>query len=255
MKVDQGAALILCSLRVAQDLGIADKAVYVWSGADATEVWCPSQRPDLATSAGIRTAGEAALGAAGIGIDDVDHLDFYSCFPSAIEAGAEALGVALDDPRGLTVTGGLAYFGGPGNNYPTHAVATIVDLLREGGGRGLCTGLGWFTTKHSIGVYGAEPPPSGFRRGDTTAAQAEIDATALPVTLEASGAATVVASTVIYDRDGAVSGAPVFADLPDGTRVAAAAHPDELSSLAGVSLVGRTIELVDSEPVRYRVAG
>lgn len=253
MKVDQGAAVIVCSLAVATELGLADKAVYVWSGADATEVWCPSQRPDLARSAGIEAAGTAALGAAGVGIDDIDHLDFYSCFPSAVEAGADALGVALDDPRGLTVTGGLAYFGGPGNNYPTHAVATTVELLREGGGRGLCTGLGWFTTKHSIGIYGAEPPPDGFRRGDTSAAQAEIDATELSVTLDASGPARVVASTVIYDRDGGVASAPVFADLPDGRRVAATAHDDDLAGLAGVSLVGAQIELVEREPLRYRV--
>jgi acetyl-CoA C-acetyltransferase len=255
MQVDQGAALILCSLALATELGIADRAVFVWSGADATEVWNPVQRPHLARSAGIEAAGQAALGAAGIGIDRVDHLDFYSCFPSAVEAGANALGVALDDPRGLTVTGGLAYFGGPGNNYPTHAIATTVERLREGGGTGLVTGLGWFTTKHSIGIYGAEPPAGGFRRGDTSAAQAAIDATELPVALEASGPATVVASTVIHDRDGAVASAPVFADLPDGRRVAATAHDDELASLVGELLVGRTIELVEGEPLRYRVQG
>jgi acetyl-CoA C-acetyltransferase len=253
MKVDQGAVLIVCSLRIAQELGLEDKAIYVWSGADATEVWWPCQRPDLARSAGIRVAGGAALNAAGIGIDDVDHLDLYSCFPSAVEAGADAVAVALDDPRGLTVTGGLAYFGGPGNNYTAHAIATTVELLREGGGRGLCSGLGWFTTKHSIGIYGAEPPPGGFHRGDTTAAQAEIEASALPVTLDASGRARVVASTVIYDREGEVANVPVFADLADGTRVAATAHTDELAGLAGVSLVGRDIDLVGTDPLVYKV--
>jgi acetyl-CoA C-acetyltransferase len=253
MQVDQGAALVVCSLGLARELGLEDRAVFVWSGADATEVWCPVQRPDLARSAGIRAAGGAALGAAGIGIDAVDHLDLYSCFPSAVQAGTEALGISVDDPRGLTVTGGLAYFGGAGNNYVGHAIATTVELLREGGGLGLCTGLGWFTTKHSVGIYGATPPPDGFRRGDTTSAQAAIDASELPVTLEASGPATVVAGTVIHDRAGQVASAPVFADLPDGRRVAATAHDDELASLAGVSLVGRTIELVSSDPLLYRV--
>lgn len=253
MQVDQGAALVITSLALARELGLEDQAVHIWSGADATEVWCPVQRPDLAHSAGIQAAGRAALDAAGVGIDEIDHLDFYSCFPAAVQAGAEALGVAIDDARGLTVTGGLAYFGGPGNNYPMNAVATTVGLLREGGGTGLVTGLGWYTTKHSIGVYGAEPAPDGFRRGSTTEAQATIDASELPVTLAASGPATVVASTVIYDREGEVATVPVFADLPDGTRVAANAHPDELAALAGESLVGRSVHLVDTDPLVFRL--
>jgi acetyl-CoA C-acetyltransferase len=253
MQVDQGAAVVITSLAVARELGLADQAIHIWSGADATEVWCPVQRPDLAHSPGIRAAGGAALDAAGIGIDEVDHLDFYSCFPSAVQAGADALGVAIDDPRGLTVTGGLAYFGGPGNNYPMNAVATTVGLLREGGGLGLCTGLGWYTTKHSVGVYGADPAPEGFRRGDTSADQAAIDASELPVTLDASGPATVVASTVIYNREGEVATVPVFADLPDGRRIAANAHEDELAALAGVSLVGRTVQLVSTDPLVFRL--
>jgi acetyl-CoA C-acetyltransferase len=253
MAVDQGAALIVTSLAVAQEAGLAGRAVFVWSGADATDVWYPAQRPDLAHSAGIRAAGGEALAAAGITIDDVDHLDLYSCFPAAVQAGADALGVALDDPRGLSVTGGLAYFGGPGNNYTMHSVATTVGLVRDGAGAGLCTGLGWFTTKHSVGVYGAEPPAAGFRRGDTTAAQAAIEATELPVELEPTGTATVVASTVLYDRDGTATGVPVFADLPDGRRVVATAHDDEVAGLAGELLVGREIDLVGTDPPVFRM--
>jgi acetyl-CoA C-acetyltransferase len=255
MAVDQAAALVMTSLGVARDLGLADQAVYVWSGADATDVWFPSQRPELHRSPGIAAAGGAALDAAAVDVDAMDHLDFYSCFPSAVQAGAEALGVALDDPRGLTVTGGLAYFGGPGNNYPMHSVATTVGRLRDGGGLGLCTGLGWFTTKHSVGIYGAQPPPQGFRRGDTTAAQHAIDASERPLALDAEGPATVVAATVTYGRDGAPETAPVFADLADGRRVAALAHPDDLADLAGVSLVGHTVRLVGGEPLSYRVDG
>jgi acetyl-CoA C-acetyltransferase len=251
MAVDQGAALVVCSLAVAREAGLEDQAVFIWSGAEASDVWYPSQRPELARSPGIRAAGEAALGAAGIGIDDVDHVDLYSCFPSAIQAGAAALGVALDDPRGLTVTGGLAYFGGPGNNYPMHSVATTVDRLRGGGGFGLCTGLSWYTTKHCIGVYGAEPPPHGFRRGDSADAQAAIDATEIPVVLDAAGPATVVASTVTYERDGRPTDAPVFADLPDGRRVAARAADGLAEGLAGVSLVGARIRLSGTEPLTY----
>jgi acetyl-CoA C-acetyltransferase len=166
----------------------------------------------------------------------------------------EALGVAADDRRGLTVTGGLPYFGGPGNNYSLHAVATMVDHLRESGGTGLVTALGWYLTKHAAGVYGASPPSRRWRRGDTTAAQAAIDASAVDIATEAAGGAVVIASTVASGRDGEITAAPVIARLDDGRHVAAAADVSELPSLAGRNLVGSRIE-VDGTPVRYRISG
>ena len=118
----------------------------------------------------MKASTSAALDASGSGVDDLSAFDLYSCFPCAVELGAEAVGLAPDDARGLTVTGGLPYFGGPGNNYSLHAVATMVDRLRHTGGTGLVTALGWYLTKHAAGIYGAEPPPSGRRhpgRGDS----------------------------------------------------------------------------------------
>mgnify|MGYP000263990993 CR=1 FL=1 len=71
------------------------------------------------------------LAQAGIGPDDLDFIDLYSCFPIAVEVGAEELGLSLDDPRGLTVTGGLPYMGGPGNNYAMHSIAVMMQRLRD----------------------------------------------------------------------------------------------------------------------------
>lgn len=251
--VDLGAALIVCSLAEARRAGVADRAVFVWSGADAAEVLAPTARPDLARSAGIRAATSRAFAAAGVGADDMDRFDFYSCFPSAVQAAADAVGIDVLDRRGLTVTGGLPYFGGPGNNYPMHSIATMVDLLRSAPGMALVTGLGGFTTKHAAGVYGTEPPPTGFRRGDTTTDQRAIDASAIPIAGDdAAGGATVDASTVIYAADGTVESVPVIATLDDGRRVAAKARPDDLSSLAGRSLVGARIQIAGSPPA-FRV--
>ena len=47
-------------------------------------------------------------------------------FPSAVEIGCQELGIATDDPRGLTITGGLPYFGGPGNNYVMHSIVQMI---------------------------------------------------------------------------------------------------------------------------------
>lgn len=252
LAVDQGAALLVTSLAAARRAGIADRAVFVWSGADATDAWFVPTRPRLDESPGIRAAGGAALAAAGVGVDELDRLELYSCFPIAVEMAADALGIADDDARGLTVTGGLPYFGGPGNNYTTHGIATLTDLLREEGGTGLATGLGWFATKHAAGVYGAAPPPAGFEVGDTTAAQQRIDADAVPLADVHQGEATVAGATVVYDREGRVVAAPAYLQLPDGRRLPAAADPARLPELAGAQLVGSRVH-VRGDPPTYAV--
>jgi acetyl-CoA C-acetyltransferase len=278
---DQGAALVVCSLAAARRAGVADRAVFIWSGASAVDVRFPASRPDPGTSPAIAAAGRALFEAAnlgagpanrpagGLGIDDVEVLDIYSCFPSAVEMAAEALGLRGDDARGLTSTGGLPYFGGPGNNYTTHGIAAVTSRLRQAGPAGsgsngerprfgLATGLGWFVTKHALGLYGSTPPPGGFHLGDTSADQRRIEASAAEMALQVPDPtpATVVAITVVRDHLGASTGAPVIARLPDGRQVAAAPADDEVISEVGErdtpGMVGTTI-VVEGEPPRYRL--
>jgi acetyl-CoA C-acetyltransferase len=200
------------------------------------------------------------LEASRIGIDEVTAVDLYSCFPCVVEMAASALGIDEHDERGLTVTGGLPYFGGPGNNYTLHAIATMVDLLRDRGGIGLVTGLGWYATKHSVGVYGDRPNPNGWREGETTDAQRLIDASAVvvadaaEVTRDGMHGATVIASTVSNGRDGEPISAPVIARLDDGRHVALAAGESDLTGLAGRSIVGERVQ-VSGSPPRYHVYG
>ncbi len=274
---DQGAALIVCSLAAARRAGVAERAVFIWSGAEAVDVRFPAARPDPGRSPAIAAAGRAVLASASaavgrgaaVGIDDIEVLDIYSCFPSAVELATDALGIAPGDSRGLTVTGGLPYFGGPGNNYTTHAIAAVTDELRgssdgsAAGGSpvrlGMATGLGWFITKHALGVYGSAPPPGGFRRGDTAADQSRIDASAVPVALEVDSPtpATVIAATVIRDSEGTPTGAPLLARLPDGRHMAVAPADDEVVEAVGhldiPGLVGAPI-VVQGGAARYRLA-
>ena len=254
INVDQAAAVLVTSLAAARRAGVSEGAVFCLSGAEADDVWFPSARPDPGTSPAIGAAGRAALEAAGAGLDDVAAFDLYSCFPCAVEMAAGALGLRLDDTRGFTVTGGLPYFGGPGNDYTLHAIATMAERLRREGGLGMVTGLGWYATKHAVGLYGSDPPAGGWRAGDTAAAQAAIDASAVEIAADALGAATVVAGTVVAGRDGAPAAAPVIARLADGRHVAAAAEEDQLGALAGTDLVGRRITLSGPLP-RFRLAG
>jgi tetratricopeptide (TPR) repeat protein len=129
-----------------------------------------SERVNYPSSPAIRTIGQKVLGQADRTINDIDYFDLYSCFPSAVQIACAELGIAEDDPRGLTVTGGLPYFGGAGNNYVMHSIATMAERLAANPGqRGLITANGGYLTKHSFGVYGTEAPTHEFRWEDVQA--------------------------------------------------------------------------------------
>jgi hypothetical protein len=65
--VDQAAALVVCSLAVAEQVGLASDAVHIWSGAEAVEVLLPGARRWLGRSEGLEAAVRTALDAARIG--------------------------------------------------------------------------------------------------------------------------------------------------------------------------------------------
>jgi acetyl-CoA C-acetyltransferase len=241
LDTDQSAALIVCSVEAARAAGVPEeKWVFPWSGADAHDHWFVSERDNLHSSPAIRLAGQSALSLAGVGIDDVAHVDLYSCFPSAVQIGAAELGLGLDEPdRPLTVTGGLSFAGGPGNNYVTHSIAAMVDVLRaDPGSLGVCTALGWYVTKHAVGIYSTEPPPNGFRHAHP---QQEVDAAPRrePVA-DYEGPVTIEAYTVMHERDGQPAMGIVASLLPDGRRTWANTNePGLMKSMTREEFVGR----------------
>src|SRR5262245_6747264 len=221
MDVDQGAAVLLTSVGTAQRLGIPrERWVYLRGCGEAHDQWLVSERVAYDRSPAIRAAGRAALAMAGVDIAAVDHLDLYSCFPSAVQIGRDALGIAADDPRPLTVTGGLPYFGGPGNNYSLHAIATMLERVRAAPGCvGLVTALGWFITKHAVGIYSTTPPPGPWTAPDAAAPQAVVDAEpGPPLATDPSGRGTIETYTVLYFRDGTPVQALVVGRSEDGRR-------------------------------------
>jgi acetyl-CoA C-acetyltransferase len=241
-RVDQGAALILCSVEAARAAGVPqDRWVFPLSGADANDHWFLSHRNDLRSSPAIRLAGASALRLAGAGIDDIAHIDLYSCFPCAVQIAAAELGVPVDRAdRPLTVTGGLAFAGGPGNNYVSHAIATMAGLLRnDPGSLGLVTGVGWYLTKHAVGVWSTTPPVDGF-----TYDNPQDDVDARPQRAPASdfeGDATVETYTVVHGRDGEPERGIVALLTDDGARVwGTLFEPDSLTSLETVEGCGRS---------------
>ncbi|MGH7893294.1 MAG: acetyl-CoA acetyltransferase [Candidatus Binatia bacterium] len=221
LEVNQGAALLVASDAAARRLGMAaDRWVYPWAGADVTEHWHLSERPVLHELAGTRRTAAALLDATERRIDDVTHLDLYSCFPIAPRLSAATLGLDPGTSRTLTVTGGLPWFGGPGNNYGTHALAAMMARLRrDPAATGLVHGLGWSCTKHALAMLGGSPPPRGWQRVDTSAIQAGVDAQpAPPLVMEAAGPGTIETYTVVHGRDGAPERGAVIGRLPDQRR-------------------------------------
>lgn len=200
-QVNQGAAVVLTTVGKAKQLGIPEsKWVYLHGYCDLKEYEL-LRRPDIGASPAAQLASKAALEAAGISADDISYFDFYSCFPIAVlNAACDGLGLSPDDPRGLTVTGGLPFFGGPGNNYSMHAVATMVEKMRATPGTyGFIGANGGSLTKYSTGVYSTRPKE--WKNCDSKALQAHIEGLPAPEVLEeADGTATVESYTVVYAK-------------------------------------------------------
>ncbi|MDR3513145.1 MAG: acetyl-CoA acetyltransferase [Caulobacteraceae bacterium] len=178
-QANQGAAVVLTSAGNARALGVPEeKFIYLHGGADVRER-AVVERADLSSSPASILAARRALEVAGLDAAAIDLFDLYSCFPIAVFNVRDGLGIAAGDARPLTVTGGLPFFGGAGNNYSMHAIASMVRALRaRPGARGLVGANGGFLSKYSVGVYSAEAAPwTGF---DSRALQAEVDAWPAP---------------------------------------------------------------------------
>jgi acetyl-CoA C-acetyltransferase len=245
LQVNQGTGIIVCSAAAAQEAGIdQDRWVFLHAGAHATDEWYVTERAELAASPAIKAIGDAVLGHSGVGIADVEHIDLYACFPSAVQIAALELGLPIDDPdRPLTVTGGLTFAGGPGNNYSSHAIANLVPLLRsKTDSYGLATALGWYLTKHAATVLSARPPRREFRDID---ADPRLPRPPARRALGSwTGPAVLEACTVPYGRDGVAEATIVTAITPDGDRVVLRlAETSDMSHLTGswIDIDGSTI--------------
>jgi acetyl-CoA C-acetyltransferase len=226
--IDQSAALVLMSTARARELGIPkDKWVYLHGCGDAQDHWYMSERINYHSSPSMRTVAGVTTKMAGRTMDEMDYFDIYSCFPSAVQIACAEMGIAEDDPRGLTVTGGLPYFGGPGNNYVTHSIAEMMNRLRaKPGTYGMVTANGWYVTKQSAGIYSTVIPEKPFTPVDPAVYQAKIDADRGPGIAEhAEGDAVIETYTVMHDREGP-SFSILFGRLSDDRRFIANTPPD-----------------------------
>ena len=229
-QVNQGAAVLLMSVQAARRLGVPEeKWVYLRGHADSVEQPL-LERVDLSQGPASVMAVREALAVAGIGIDDVATFDLYSCFPVPVFNICDAFGLGADDPRGLTLTGGLPYFGGPGNNYSMHGIAETVNEMRDRPGQfGLVGATGGIMSKYSVGIYSTEP--AQWASDGSVALQDEIGRfPRVSVREVADGTATIETYSVRYDwpvRTGIIVGRLES----DGSRFLATSEDAELVAL------------------------
>ena len=255
MDVDMAAALVLASAAKADALGVPeDRRVYLRGSGYAEDPSHVAGHPELWRSPAMAAAAGAALAGAGIGADDVAHLDLYSCFASSVCFALDALGIGEDDSRSVTQTGGLPYHGGPGSNYMTHSLAAMVETLRqEPGSYGVTSGVGMHMQKHAYGVWSTDPGTGPM----PDVAPAPPAAEPLAIAQAPEGKATVATYSVLHGRDGGPERAVLICDLPGGSRCYALLDGggDVLAGTEADELIGRSVTLTPADGINHAVLG
>jgi len=239
--VDQAAALILCSAATARAVGIPESQwVFPLAISESNHMLPLSQRTELHRSHGFRLAGAQALRDAHCRIEDIAHLELYSCFPVAVRVQQRELGVP--EGRPLTVTGGMAFAGGPLNNFVLQALVKMAEVLRrDRGSSGMVNAVSGMLTKQGVSIWSTQPPVDTCAFTDVSADVAAAS-TAVDVVDDYDGPATIASYTVIYDN-GQPTRAVLICDLPDGRRSLAAADPSGSRLMADREMCGEPVVL------------
>jgi len=239
--VNQGAAVLIMSEQRAQQLNIPKKNwVYLHAAAESVDRFV-SERPDLSTSNALKAVVKSLHEQCGGALPSLHCIDIYSCFPSAVIAACEALDI--DTHESLTLTGGLPFFGGAGNNYSLHAIVETLHRLRGNFDTfGLVYSNGGYLSKHALGLYGTQKSLRDFSTQPSAVIAQESHA-ALPVAIEADGEAEIVTFTVAYAKGKPQLGI-VIANLDSGERcVAVNADMESMLALLEGEPIGRRIRV------------
>ncbi|MGH1370855.1 MAG: enoyl-CoA hydratase-related protein [Cellvibrionaceae bacterium] len=256
--VNQAAALLLTTVGKAKELGIDETQwVYLHGYADTKERVL-LKRDKIGHSKAMEQALLGCLSAAGKTSADLAHMDIYSCFPIVVNEAKDILDIADNDPRPLTQTGGLAFFGGPGNNYTMHGIAALVETLRKDAGSfGLAYGNGGWMSKHSAGVYSTAAPSTPWQACSSNELQDVVNADPMPeVDYQPEGEAILEAYTVNYFQGNPLNSV-VIGRLKHNQKRFYAANPffdqETLQQTLTGDVLGKTI-YVQADPKGNRYA-
>ena len=238
--VDQAAALILCSASTAESLGVPrDRWVFPHVGLESSMALSLSRRGDLHRWPSMAVLGATAESHIGRRVAEVEHIELYSCFPAAVAVQQSELEVNPD--RVCTVTGGMAFAGGPLNNFVFQATVAMIEALRaEPGAYGAVSAVSGLLTKPGLTVWSTEPPADGLLIADL-ADEARAATAEVPLDEDPAGEGTIATYTVVYEGMDP-SGVRAIVDLASGDRaVAALDDPDVASTATTEDLIGTPV--------------
>ncbi len=248
--VDQGAAIILMSQEKAKKyLPKGRQSVYFLGGGYAEDRQrFMIEKSDFTSSPPLKSTVKKALTRSCLSLEDIDCFDLYSCFPSAVSIAKKMINIKESDPRPLTLTGGLGFFGGPGNNYSLHSVATLAEKISTGErSNGLITALGWFMHKHAAGIYGSQPSGGELQNYDIID-QKDSLAGDEPVKIKKqyNGKGIIETYTILYAQNHEASMAVLYGRTPDNFRFIARTQNDSdiISQFTKQNMVGQKINIV-----------
>ena len=250
-RVNQSAAVVIVSEALANSLEVPEQQRVYLRGYGAAGEPPVTERANIGSAPSAGYALKAALSSANLDLPDINLFDFYSCFPVAVHNAISGIGLTTDDPRGLTLTGGLPYFGGPGNNYSLHAIAEAVSRLQEQGGNGLVAANGGFLSKYAVGVYSTEPPTEPQQRFADLGNGSGYNPDRVKVASVPGGSGRIETYTVDYQKDGTPKKAIIVGVLEaSGQRFIACTQrgdTDTVQTVATTEAIGMRVHVTSEE--------
>ena len=257
-RVNQGAAVVMTTVGKAKALGIDENKWVYLHGYASTSERVLLERTSLGKSEGMAQSLLGALSNARKASREIQHLDIYSCFPIVVSEAKHILNIKEGDKRPLTQTGGLPFFGGPGNNYTMHGIASLVENLRnDRGSFGLVYANGGWMSKHSTGIYSTQPIEGEWQASDSTPFQAKVDEMPkVEINRRPEGEATLETYTIHYFKGFPVK-AIIIGRLKDTNErfyaTTRMADTETVQALAKKDFIGHTI-YVEADPQGNRFA-
>jgi len=244
MNVDQAAAILVMTLERAETAGVDPaRVVFPLVALESSASVAVIRRRDLQRWPAMKVLARAATAHLGRPLDQIDHVEVYSCFPAAVRVQQRELGLPLD--RIPTITGGETFAGGPWNNFVLQATAAMIERLRaEPGTTGMVTTVSGFLHKPGLAIYATEPGARPLLVADL-AAEATVATPTVPVASSYAGPATIAAYTVSAERSGAARVVALL-DTPDNQRWIAFNEDRAVAERAmSVELIGTRVVVDD----------
>ena len=245
--VNQSAALIICSEELADKLEIdKNKRVYPITSSENNHMIAIQQRPKIFCSLGMKYAANSiskVIERLGI---TLDAYDLYSCFPAAIKMFSKSLG--LDNEISKTITGSMAYAGGPLNSFVLHSTVKMIQKIRTSElSHGLVTGVSGMMTKQSFCVWGKKYQEQ-FIFNDVTD-QAELNEIPIELSSITEGEGEIIGYTIIEGSESIPKAVLYIDDEKKHRKVVSSYDKIFIDLLMEEEWVGKKVKFKDGQVV------